>query len=404
MSIIKHIQAEEITDSRGKPTVRVSVFTDTGEEGVFEVPSGASTGSHEAVELRDSDGGMQSAIDMVENVLSPKLKGISITEQKHIDDIMLEIDGTPNKNIIGGNCAIGVSVSSLKAAAVSEGLETFEYLRELKSIEPSKASPYLFINLINGGKHAKGGSDFQEHLVIPQTENPERAYQIAYIIQDSLEEILIDSFKGIQIDKGDEGGFVFSVDSYEEAFSILKEAVDRAGMDEDVSLGTDAAASSFYNNNLYNVSDESLNSEEMMDLYKNLKNKYGIWSFEDPFFEEDFESFRRLKNNNKDILVIGDDLTVTNELRIDEAIKNDSINTVIIKPNQIGTITETLNAMHTAREANLDLIVSHRSGETMDDFIADLAYAFQCFGLKSGAPRAPERDAKYQRLIEISRM
>ncbi|PIP87201.1 phosphopyruvate hydratase [Candidatus Campbellbacteria bacterium CG22_combo_CG10-13_8_21_14_all_36_13] len=404
MAIIENIKCSEIEDSRGNSTIRVVTTTDNGYEGVFEVPSGASTGSHEAIELKDSDGGMQSAIDVVENVLSPKLKGVSITEQRQIDEIMLEIDSTENKNIIGGNCTIGVSVSCLKAAATSEGLEIFEYLRELKQIEPSKALPYLFVNLINGGKHAKNGSDFQEHLIIPQTENPERAYQIAYIIQESLEEILIDSFKGIQIDKGDEGGFVFDVDSHEEAFSILKEAVDRAGIDEEVKLGTDVASSSFYNSGIYNVSDESLDSKEMYDLYKNLINKYGIWSFEDPFFEEDFESFRDFKNNNPNVLIIGDDLTVTNKSRIKNAIKNDSINTVIIKPNQIGTITETLDAMSIARDANIDLIVSHRSGETMDDFIADLAYAFGCFGLKSGAPRMPERDVKYQRLIEISRM
>lgn len=402
MSIIKHINAKEIKDSRGKPTLRVSVVTDDGNSGVFDVPSGVSTGSNEALELRDEDGGVSSAIDMAENAISKQLIGMDILNQKTIDEVLITLDGTSNKKVIGSNTSIGVSIAVLKAASQSQGVEPFEYMREQIGITPSRVAPYLFVNLVEGGKHAEDGSPFQEHMIIPETDSVERAYQMATVIKSALEELLLDTFKKVDIENGDEGGFVFSVDSIEESFEFLKDAIYRAGHDEPVHIGADVAASSFYVDGKYDLINETVTKEEFLDLYKKLITDYSIWSLEDPFFEGDQESFRALKNYAKDTLIIGDDLTVTNEKCIRESIKEDSIGAVIIKPNQIGTMTETFTAMKFARDAGLHLIVSHRGGETMDDFIADLAYAFGCFGLKAGAIGSPVRDAKYKRLIDIS--
>jgi len=402
MSVIKKISASKIKDSRGNPTLSVSVRTDDGFEGIFEVPSGASTGSHEAYEMRDEGGNVRGAIETINTLIASELTGVEVTNQYAIDDALCELDGTENKSRLGGNALIGVSTAVLKCAAKASGAEVYEYLREMISIPSSREVPYLFVNLINGGKHVEEGSLFQEHIIIPDTESATRAYQIAYVVKSALEELLRDTFSESGIGRGDEGGFSFGVERVEEAFGILADAIYRASMDEKVYMGTDVAATSFFSGEKYHIDTGSVDREELLSLYGSFIKEFNLWSIEDPFYEEDFESFCRLHKTHDDVFVIGDDLTVTNKDRIEKAVKSNAINAVIIKPNQIGTIRETLEAMHYARNAGLELVVSHRSGETMDDFIADLAYAFGCFGLKAGAVGVPERDAKYKRLIEIS--
>ncbi len=400
MSKIKNIKAEEIKDSRGNPALRVTVFTENN-EGFFDVPSGASTGKHEAYELRDADGiGVQDAINIVEKEIAPALGGIDSTYQKEIDETLVSLDGTPNKSRLGGNSMIGVSVASARVGALSSGIPLYSYLRTLASIKPSQKTPMLFINLINGGKHASGGSPFQEHHVIPETDDVSNALEMGKKIQSTLHKILTESGRESEI--GDEGGFVFPVGSVEEPFKLLLEAVDVAGLGDRVSIGADIAASSFFHNEKYHVFGDELTAYDLADVLTNIHKKYNLNFIEDPFEEEDFLNFAKLKKSLRRTTVIGDDLTVTNKDRIEKADNAKSVGAVIIKPNQIGTLTETLQAMRLAREHGMDCIVSHRSGETMDSFIADLTYAFGCLGIKTGAPGRPERDIKYKRIIKIS--
>lgn len=390
MAKIREIKAEEINDSRGNPTLRVTVYSDNS-EGSFEVPSGASTGIHEARELRDQDGGMMAAIEVIHNTIMPALVGIDIRDQTMIDQTMIDLDGSSNKKNLGGNSMIGVSIAAAKAAAAAEGIELYEYLRTLREIKPSQSAPYLFINLLNGGKHAEGGASFQEFQIIPKTDNLEKAYNIGVDVQNILRDNL-----GKEINIGDEGGFVPKRMTTEEMFEMLKDSIKSFG---DVVLSTDVAASSFYEKGIYTIDGNHLLDDNLHGYYRMLLDHLPIEAIEDPFNEEDFENFARL--NEKDVLVIGDDLTTTNKDRLEVAIENKSIGGIIIKPNQIGTLTETLDTMERAREEDIHCIVSHRSGETMDNFIADLAYAFGCYGIKAGAPDMDVRAVKYKRLIKI---
>lgn len=392
MAKIRDIKAQEISDSRGNPTLRVTVYADD-HEGSFAVPSGASTGIHEAWELRDEDGGMDNAISQIDTVIAPALIGMNVDDQNLIDQKMLDLDGTVNKKVLGGNSIIGVSIAAAKCAASSLGLEVYEYLRTLREIKSSNPAPYLFINLLNGGKHAEGGASIQEFQIIPKTFDIEEAYRIGIEVQDSLRAGFPED-----ISIGDEGGFVPKGRSSEELFQLLKDSISDH---ENVVLGTDVAASSFYENGIYTVDGNHLLDDNMHGYYENLLKHLPLEVIEDPFNEEDFENFAEL--NKEGVIVIGDDLTTTSRDRLDVAIENNSISGIIIKPNQIGTLTETLDTMERAREAGIHCIVSHRSGETMDNFIADLAYAFGVYGIKAGAPDMRVRAVKYQRLIEIQK-
>ncbi|PIP68731.1 phosphopyruvate hydratase [Candidatus Nomurabacteria bacterium CG22_combo_CG10-13_8_21_14_all_32_8] len=419
---ITKITAEEIKDSRGNPTIKVTVFACPLLEGCddvsgsFSVPSGASTGIHEAHELRDPEpeqarygagddgkGGMKKVIWNIENVIAPALIGQDVLNQKEIDQIMIELDGTPNKDNLSGNAIIGVSIACAKVAAKVYSLETFEYLRTLSEIRPSRKTPFLYMNLINGGKHAKNDLAFQEYHVVPDTENVSEAVEIGMKIQDSLKEIIFRGLGGDSLMLGDEGGFAPKISDIRKPLEYLSKAIKENNLEEKVRLALDVAASSFYSEGKYKVDGREITKEKLMDIYKSLIIEFNLLSIEDPFEEEDFESFRKLRENEKDFLVVGDDLTVTNTSLLEKAIEKGSINAMIIKPNQIGTLFETLETMKKARENDIELIVSHRSGETDDDFIADLAYAFGCFGLKSGSPLKAERKVKYDRLIKISK-
>ncbi len=404
---ITKIIADEIKDSRGNPTIKVTAWS--GDVfASFSVPSGASTGIHEAHELRDEDGrGVKKAIEKVNTIIAPALIGKDIQSQKEIDEIMLKLDGTSNKDNLGGNSMIGVSIACAKTAAKVLGVEVFEYLRGLAEIKPSHIVPYLYMNLINGGKHAKNDLAFQEYHVVPDTEDAVEAFEIGIKIQNSIKEIILEKYGEESLVLGDEGGYAPKITNIREPLVILSDAIEKNNLDGKVRLALDVAASSFYNHpdgggdGKYKIGDKNISKEELLSVYKNLINEFNLLSIEDSFDEEDFESFKNLKEGNPGLLVMGDDLTVTNINRVKEAIKKNSINAMIIKPNQIGTLSETLATMKLARENGIELIVSHRSGETDDDFIADLAYAFSCFGLKSGAPLKPERKVKYDRLIEI---
>lgn len=406
---ITKILAEEIKDSRGNGTIKVTVWV--GENcGNFSAPSGASTGAHEALELRDEDGnGVKKAIEKVNNIIAPVLVGKDVLNQKEIDRIMIELDGTPNKNNLGGNSMIGVSIACAKVATKVSGVEVFEYLQTLtdvkSSIQPNSKQvrkvPYLYMNLINGGKHAKNDLTFQEYLVVPNTEDVKEAIEIGIKIQNSLKEIIIRELGAESVILGDEGGFAPKISDIRKPFLYLSEAIKQNSLQGKVRLALDPAATSFYDNGIYKIDGKDISKEELLIIYNSLMKEFNLLSIEDPFFEEDFESFHKLKENNESLFIVGDDLTVTNKILLQKAIEKESINAMIIKPNQIGTLSETLETMKLARENNIELIISHRSGETDDDFIADLAFAFGCFGLKAGSPIKPERMVKYERLMEI---
>lgn len=399
---ITKIIAEETKDSRGNPTIKVTVFC--GETtGSFSVPSGASTGIHEAHELRDSDGkGVKNAIQKINTIVSEALVGQNVLNQELIDKILIKLDGTENKDNLGGNTMIGVSIACAKAAASASNLEVFEYLRTLKEIKPSREVPYLYMNLINGGKHAKNNLAFQEYHIVPNTKNIKDAIEIGIKIQNTLKEIILKELGEESVSLGDEGGFAPKINEIKKPLEFLRRAIKDNYLEDKVMLALDVAASSFYEKGLYKVDGKNISKEELMDIYDSLITEFNLFSIEDPFDEEDFEDFRKLKENNKKLFVVGDDLTVTNEVLLEKAIDERSINAMIIKPNQIGTLSETLETIKKARENDIELIVSHRSGETEDNFIADLAYAFGCFGLKAGAPLKPERKVKYDRLVEIT--
>ena len=388
---IEKIEAKEVLNSGNNPTIEVNVYVG-GIAGTFAVPSGKSKGSHEAVEKS-----VEEAIQSVSEINSA-LNGLLINDQKLIDRKLIELDGTPDKSRLGGNALIGVSVACAKAGAQVKGEEIFEYLREIAGIESFNKIPRLYINLVDGGKHSKSPLAFQEYHIVPETDNIREALEQATKIQSSLQVLVEKEFGNIVL--GDEGGFVLNTSSVEKPLELLTQAIKNTGLDGRIKLSLDVAASSFFKNGKYVIGEKEYEKEELISLYENLVSKYGIFSIEDPFEEEDFEGFKQIREEIK-VSTVGDDLTVTNPERIKRAIDFGSINAVIIKPNQIGTLTETFEAMRVAQENGVDCIVSHRSGETQDTFIADLAWAFGCLGLKAGAPNQEVRKVKYERLMNI---
>lgn len=401
---ITNITAEQILDSRKNPTLKVSVYV--GDVvGSFEVPSGASTGKYEACELRDGESGksgVMNAVNKINTEIKEALIGIEIDQQKQIDEIMIKLDGTKQKTNLGGNSMIGVSIACAKTAAKVMNMEVFEYLKTLTTIKPSRSQPFLYFNLINGGKHAATRLAFQEFHIVPQVETSEASVEISRKIQTRLDEILEKEFGSIT--KGDEGGVALDVEDILSPLFLMKKAVEEVGCVDKIKYALDVAASSFYdhNNGVYKFMNKEWTRDEMITLYEKICTDFPMISIEDPLDEEDFEGFTELQGKIGDVRLIGDDLTVTNIERLQIAINQKSIKGIIIKPNQIGTLTETLLTMKMARDNDIDCIVSHRSGETMDDFIADLVCAFGCFGIKAGALGPRERDVKYERIIKIN--
>ena len=400
MSKIKRITATEAKDSRNKPTVQVEVET---ENGVFtaSVPSGASTGSNEALELRDADGkGVQTAINNVNEIIAPKLKGQSVVNQKEIDDLMLELDGTENKSKLGANAILGVSMAVARAGAAAKKMPLYKHIAELAGNNEKLFSPLPMFNIINGGAHAKNDLEIQEFMVVPQSPTMQENLILGNNIFSKLKEAVRANFGDEHLGLGDEGGFAPPIAKAEQALFLLKNAIE--GYENEVKFALDCAASEFYKDGKYVLEGRELTRSELLEFYKDLVARFGIISIEDPFSEDDWQGFEEFVSQMGDkITIVGDDLTTTNIKRIKDAHGKKAINAVLIKLNQIGSVSETIEAINMTKSFGWKVIVSHRSGETLDNFIADLAVGTGANWLKSGSPAKEERMVKYQRVVEI---
>ena len=403
MSKIVNITSREILDSRGNPTVETKVYTEKGNVGVFSVPSGASTGTREALELRDNDEryfgkGVLKAVSNV-GIIKEKLIGIEVSEQRKIDEVMIELDGTPNKSNLGANAILSVSVACLKAAALDSGLDVYEYLNKRE-----KRLPYAMYNIINGGKHSSNNLDIQEFMIVPKFKEFKEGLRAASEIFNQLKSLLIK--QGLSINVGDEGGFAPDLKSNEDALSLIMKSISEAGYIPGVNvfIALDVAASSLYNenNDTYKLDNNNLKREELLDYYVSLVKNYPIISIEDPFDENDYEGFKMITEVlGKKISIVGDDLFVTNKELLKKGIDNKMCNAILIKLNQVGTFYETLETIVLAKQHNYTTIISHRSGETLDTFIADLAVSLNIPFIKTGSVTRGERVCKYNRLMEI---
>jgi len=402
MSTITDITAREILDSRGNPTIEVAVEAVVA-RGVCGVPSGASTGAYEAHELRDGgvrfDGrGVENAVDNVDTIIKPALVGVDVEDQSEIDRIMRELDGTETKERLGANAMLGVSIAAAKAAAYGHHMTLGAYVAHLYNGGTEDEMPLLYANLINGGKHAVAGLSFQELMVVPQTRDVRESTEMIFGIQQALKERIVDMYGAQAIGVGDEGGFAPPCESVRDALHLLYDAIG----DANALIAIDAAATSFYDQEgkEYMVDGEILSADKLTSLYTALADEFPICALEDPFDENDVARHAQLRKVS-DSFIIGDDLTVTNVARITDAAAAESVDGVIIKPNQIGTLTETIESVRTAHKHGLHCVASHRSGETNDDFIADISIGLGCSGIKIGALQRGERVAKYNRFLEL---
>lgn len=407
MSYIEDIRAREILDSRGNPTVEVEVLVADGSLGRAAVPSGASTGVHEALELRDGDKarylgkGVLQAVENVNDSIAEQIVGWDVTDQMGIDEMMIALDGTPNKAKLGANAILGVSLAVAKAAAEHLDLPLFRYIGGTYA----HTLPVPMMNILNGGKHAVDGPDLQEFMAMPiGASSFSEALRWGAETYHALKSVL--KSKGYSVGVGDEGGFAPSLKTNEEAIEVIIEAIQKAGYvpGEDIWIAMDPAASEIYENGKYNLKKEGriLTSEEMVDFYANWVDKYPIISIEDGLAEDDWDGFKLMVERLGDRLqIVGDDLLVTNTERIARAIKEKAVNSVLIKLNQIGTLTETIAAVRMAQNHGWTAVTSHRSGETEDATIADLAVALNTGQIKTGAPARSDRVAKYNQLLRI---
>lgn len=407
MAMITEVYAREILDSRGNPTIEVEVCLEDGSVGRAAVPSGASTGAHEAVELRDDDKnrylgkGVTKAVDNVNDVIAEALIGLEATRQVEIDEMLIRLDGTPNKGKLGANAILGVSMAVAKAAAASVGLPLYLYLGGVYAQE----LPVPMMNILNGGQHADNNVDIQEFMIMPVgAASFSEALRMNAEIYHGLKALL--NAKGLGTGLGDEGGFAPNLKSNEEAIEVILEAVKKAGYKpgEDIMIALDVAASEFYKDGKYQMEGEGLvkTSNQMVDYLAALCEKYPIVSIEDGLAEDDWKGWKALtKKLGTKVQLVGDDLFVTNEERLLEGIKNDTANAILIKVNQIGTLTETFNAIETAKRAGYTCIISHRSGEIEDTTLADIAVAVNAGQIKTGAPARTDRVAKYNQLLRI---
>ena len=405
-TFIEDIVARQILDSRGNPTVEVDVILTGGIKGRAAVPSGASTGSFEALELRDGDEdcylgkSVMKAVNNVNNIIAPELVGEKASHQREIDTFMIDMDGTENKSKLGANAILGVSLACAKAAANGYNMSLYRYLGGINAL----TLPVPMMNIINGGAHADNNIDFQEFMIAPVgAKSFKQAIQMGSEIFHTLQKVLKE--KGLSTSVGDEGGFAPNLNSNAEAIEVILEAIYRAGYDTDsVKICLDVASSEFYEDGLYNLKGEgkTLTPDEMVDFLAEWVYKYPIVSIEDGMAEEDWEGWEKLtKRIGSRCQLVGDDLFVTNTRRLAEGIRRGVANSILIKVNQIGTLTETLNAISMAHAAGYTAIVSHRSGETEDTFIADLAVATNCGMIKTGSASRSDRMAKYNQLIRI---
>jgi enolase len=398
---INDINAREILDSRGNPTIEVEVTTEEGYLGRAAVPSGASTGIFEAVELRDGGTrfhgrGVTKAVAAVEGEIAGRLIGFPVTEQRRIDEEMIRLDGTENKSRLGGNAVLGVSVACAKAAAASMEVKLYEYIDSEASL-----LPVPFFNVINGGKHAGNQLDFQEFMVAPTGAKSFReALMMGSEIYQTLKSRLLEGYGKNAINVGDEGGFSPPMESPEEALDAVTAAAEEMGYGGVTKLAMDVAASSFYKDGGYSFMGKTLSRGELIDVYRELVSKYPISSIEDPLEEEDYEGFAEM-TRALPIQIVGDDLFVTNVKRLRKGIELGACNGLIWKVNQIGSLTEARDAATLAMDSGYTVMASHRSGETEDPFVADLSVGIGCGQIKTGAPARGERTAKYNQLLRI---
>ncbi len=401
MSKIKEIIAREIKDSRGKPTVEVVLTTKDGEF-VASCPSGASTGINEALELRDEDGrGVTKAIKNVNDIIAPKLIGMDPTNQKELDDLMLALDGTPNKSKLGANAILPVSMAICRAGAAAKKIPLYKHISEIGNWElkiENFKMPLPSFNILNGGAHAKNELEIQEFMVVPQKTTFQENLVLGSTVFNALTELLKATPNGVP-EMGDEGGYAPEIHNAEQALLLIKSAI---GSHEDVKIALDCAASEFYRDGKYEPeAGKQLSRNEMVEFYVDLVKRFPIISIEDGFAEEDWEGFKAMKIALPDTIIIGDDLTTTNVQKIKEAESKKACNGIIIKVNQIGTVSETIDAVNLAKSYGWKIMVSHRSGETMDSFIADLAVGVGADFIKSGAYTKDVRIVKYDRLLAI---
>jgi len=404
---IDDVMAREILDSRGNPTIEVDVILEDGTLGRAAVPSGASTGAHEAVELRDGDKsryagkGVLTAVDNVNDKISPEIVDMDVTDQRSIDLRMIDIDGTDNKNNLGANAILGVSLAVAKAAANSLGLPLYQYIGGVNA----HTLPVPMMNILNGGKHADTNVDLQEFMVMPVgAESFSEALRMGAEIFHALRKVL--KGRGLSTGYGDEGGFAPSLSTNEEAIEVIIEAIAQAGFQagEDVYIALDPAATEFFEDGKYHLKGEGkvLTGAEMVDYYARWVDKYPILSIEDACAEDDWDTWKLLTDRiGGHVQLVGDDLFVTNTARLERGIASGTTNSILIKVNQIGSLTETLEAIEMAKRAGYTAVVSHRSGETEDATIADIVVATNAGQIKTGAPNRTDRVAKYNQLLRI---
>src|SRR5690554_5473168 len=407
MTAIIDIHGREILDSRGNPTVEVDVMLEDGSVGRAAVPSGASTGAFEAVELRDGDKGrylgkgVQTAVNNVEEIIAPELVGLNVMDQVVIDQIMIELDGTPNKAKLGANAILGVSLACAHAAANYLGMPLYRYIGGVAATN----LPVPMLNILNGGAHADNNVDIQEFMVMPVgAESFREALRMGAEVFHSLKAVL--KGRGLNTAVGDEGGFAPNLQSNEEAIQVIIEAIEKAGYKPgvDAFIALDVAATELFKDGKYHLQGEGkvFDTDEMVAYYKDLAAKYPIISIEDALSEDEWDGWKKLTEAIGDkVQLVGDDLFVTNTERLSKGIERDIANSILIKVNQIGTLTETLNAIEMAKRAGYTAVISHRSGETEDTTIADLAVATNAGQIKTGAPSRTDRVAKYNQLLRI---
>ncbi len=407
LTTIEAVNAREILDSRGNPTVQVEVLLMGGAVGVAAVPSGASTGAHEAVELRDGDKkryggkGVQQAVTNVRDTISEAILGLDASDQVTIDEAMIELDSTTNKGKLGANAILGVSLAVARAAAQALQMPLYSYLGGVSA----RVLPVPMLNILNGGKHAENSTDFQEYMVLPVGANSfSEALRMGAEVYQGLKKVLHD--RKLNTTVGDEGGFAPSLGSNRAAWEVIISAIEVAGYKPgvDIFLGLDAASTELFQNGKYELAREgrTLSSQEMVDLYEKWIGEYPIISIEDGLAEDDWQGWNLLRQRlGNRVQLVGDDLFVTNTERLKRGIQEQSANSILIKLNQIGTLTETLEAIEMAKRASYSAVISHRSGETEDTTIADLVVATNAGQIKTGAPARSERVAKYNRLLTI---
>ena len=408
MSLIESIHARQILDSRGNPTVEVDVITESGAFGRAAVPSGASTGTHEAVELRDNDKkryvgkGVTKAVENVNSKIAEEIVGFSVYDQSLIDKVMLELDGTPNKGNLGANAILGTSLAIAKAAAMEAGLPLYRYVGGINA----NTLPVPMMNILNGGSHADNKIDFQEFMVMPvKADTFSESLRMGTEIFHTLKKVLHD--KHLSTNVGDEGGFAPNIASNEEAIEVVLTAIEKAGFKpgEDVFIAMDAAVSEFFEGGSYvfkKSSGKKLSTDEMVEFWVNWASKYPIISIEDGMAEDDWSGWKKLTDKlGKKIQLVGDDLFVTNVKRLQDGIDKGVANSILVKVNQIGSLTETIDAVNLAKRNAYKSVMSHRSGETEDSTIADLAVALNTGQIKTGSASRSDRMAKYNQLIRI---